>query len=222
MAFDLGLDREQLGDRGVGDAVLDPVDDPTVAATHGFGLEGDVGRGRPVVIPTERRIGFGFVTRARQVTAVVLQEPRQEAIALLFRHARKQHAAEHRRLGQHGGQVGVAHCQLLGHDAAGQRVGAGAAELLREGERAQPHLRGLVEHIGEQAPVAGVETVGIERGRLDLLHDEIADGVADLELLGAEMKIVHSLVSWSDAFDGSGQGACWTNFCTRQFSVSAT
>ena len=71
--------------------------------------------------------------------AVVVEERRQEAIALRRGHAREQGAGERRRLRQHRRDVGIAGRQLLDHDAAGQRVGAGAAELFRQRERAQPH-----------------------------------------------------------------------------------
>jgi hypothetical protein len=37
----------------------------------------------------------------------------------------------------------------------------------------------------------------VERRRLHLLGDEIAHGVADLDLLGAETKIVHAACSYS-------------------------
>ncbi len=97
-----------------------------------------------------------------------------------------------RGLRQHGGDVGVADRQFFGDDAAGEIVGAGAARVLGERERAQPHLRGLVEHVEQQRPRARFEPLGLERRRCNLLRDEIADGVADFELLRTEVKTVHS------------------------------
>src|SRR5205807_9332424 len=79
-----------------------------------------------------------------------------------------------------------------GDDAAGEVVGAGAATILGQRERAQPHLRGLVERLHQQRPRARLQALRLEGGRLDYLHNEIADRVADLQLLRTEVKVVHS------------------------------
>ncbi len=104
-----------------------------------------------MIVDAERGIGVGLVIGEREVIAVVGQERRQEAPALLLRHrAVEQQVGERRRLRQHRRDVGIAGRQFLGHDAAGERVGAGAAGILRQRERAQAHLRGLVERIEQQ------------------------------------------------------------------------
>jgi hypothetical protein len=117
MSFDIGLDRKQLSDRRVGHAALDAVDDPTVAGARRRGLAARLVRPRPMIVDTERRIGLGLVHRPRQVIAVVREEFRQQALTLLGRHPRKQHAGQSRRLRQHRGDVHVADRQLLGDDA---------------------------------------------------------------------------------------------------------
>ena len=139
----------------------------------------------------ERAVALRLMLGEREMVAVVAQERRKKATALLRRHRREQDRRERRGLRQDGREIGVADGQLLAHDAAGERVGTGAAQLLGQGERAQSHLRGLVEQRERQAPVAGIQPIGLQGNRLDLLRDKSADGVADFQLLRAEVKIVH-------------------------------
>ena len=181
------------GERRVGDAVLDAIDDPRVARSRGGRLEACVARLRPVIVDAQRGVAVGLVLGDGEIIAVVGEECRQEAAALLVRHrAVEKFVGECRGLRQHRGDVGIADRQFLGDDAAGEIVGAGAARVLRERKRAQAYLRGLVEHVQQQRPLARFEPGRRERWRRDLLRDEIADSVADFQLLGAEVKIVHS------------------------------
>ena len=98
---------------------------------------------------------------------------------------------ERRRLRQHGREIGVAGGELFGDDAAGEVVGAGAARLFRERQRAQSDLRGFVQRLYQDGTRARLQPLRRERERPDLLRDEIANGVADLQLLRAQMKAVH-------------------------------
>ena len=185
------LDGDQLGDRSVGYAVLDPVDDPLVAASRRGRRHGALAGDRAVVVHAQRGVLVRFPLGAGEVEVVVLEECREEAVALVRRHRREQPPRQRRRLGQHRGDVGVAHRQLLGDDAAGQRIGADAAEVLGQRQRAKPHLRGLPQNVQRQAAVGKVEPVGLERDRLDLVVDEAADRVAEFKLLRGQMEIVH-------------------------------
>ena len=138
-----------------------------------------------MVVDAERAVVAGLAAGQRQVIIVVLQERRAEALALLRRHRAEQTLAERRRFRQHRGDVGVADRKLFGDDAAGQRVGADAAEILGQRQRAKPHLRGLAQHLDGQGAVAQVEAIGLQRDRLDLVLDEVPHRVAELQLLGA-------------------------------------
>src|SRR5262249_25833357 len=116
-----------------------------------------------------------------------------EARTLLRRHHPvEQRLRECRRLRQHARDVGIADGEFFGDDAAGEAVRAGAALFLGQRERAQPHLRGLVERLHQQRPRARLHALRLEREWLDHLCDEIADRVADLQLLRTEVKVVHS------------------------------
>ena len=190
------FDREQRGQRRVGDAVLDAVDHPGIAGAYRGGLHVGVARFRSMIMDTERRIAVGLELRERQMIAVVGQERRQEARRLLRRHQPvEQGVGERRGARQHGGDIGVSQRQFLRHDAGGKRVGAGTARIFGQRERAQPKLRCFIEHVGEQGPRARLETLGPKRARFDLVSDEISHGVADFQLLRAELKIVHSRIS---------------------------
>jgi hypothetical protein len=71
----------------------------------------------------------------------------------------------------------------------------GAAGILGQRKRAQPELRGLVEHVDEQRPGPRLEAQRPQRVRLDVPGDEIAHRVADFQLLRAQSKIVHPRAS---------------------------
>ncbi len=84
-----------------------------------------------MIIDAQPRIGPALAAGEGEMIAVAVHELRQERIALRIVHAPiEQHMREPRAFRQHGGNVGVAGRQFLGHDARGQRVGAGAAALL--------------------------------------------------------------------------------------------
>ncbi len=192
------LDREQLGKRRVRDPLLDAADDPSIVGARRRGLEARVARPRAVIIDADRRIAVRLVLSERQVIAVVGEERRQEALVLRRRHPPgEQRVREGRRLREHGGDVGIAGGELLGDDAAGEIVGAGPAQLLGERERAQPHPRSLVQRLDEQRTLARFEARRLERERLDRPGDEIAHGVADFQLLGREVKVVHQASPYS-------------------------
>jgi len=77
--------------------------------------------------------------------------------------------------------------------AAGDRALAVLAELV-EMACAGPNLSSaqLVERWRDRPEHARLEAGRHERRRCNLLRDEVADGIADFELLGAEVKTVHS------------------------------
>jgi hypothetical protein len=104
-----------------------------------------------MISDAEHGIPIRFEIRQRELIAVVGQKRRQEPRTLLPRHQPvEQQVGKHRGLRQHGRDVGIAQRQFLGHDGGGERVGAGAAGILGQRKRAQPELRGLVEHVDEQ------------------------------------------------------------------------
>ena len=149
-----------------------------------------------MIIDTEHGVATVFVLGERNVIPVLGNKRRQEARTLLGRHQDvEQHAGQDRSPRQHGCDIGIADGQLFGHDAAGQVVGAGAACVLREHERAQADARSLLERLHQERPRARLQPVGVQRQGFDLLRDEIADRLADLQLLRAEVKAVHSLHS---------------------------
>jgi hypothetical protein len=191
---DAHLDREQLGERRVRHAVLAAIDYPaSIRAYHG-GLGPRRARSRPVVVDPERSPAVRLALGEREMMVVVGEERRQKARALLWRHGVvEQRAGEARRMRKHGRNIGIAGRDLLGDDAAGERVGARATGVLRQRERAQAKLRRLIEHVREQPPGARFEPRGRERLRLDLACDEIANRVADVALLRAEVKVVHAV-----------------------------
>ena len=105
-----------------------------------------------MIVHAQPGVGFGFMAREGEMEAVVADELRQEALALGVAHqAVEQEMTEPRGRRQHRGDVGIAGRQLLGHDAAGEMIGAGAAAILRQGQRAQAHLRGLVDELASAA-----------------------------------------------------------------------
>ena len=65
----LDFDGEQLGDRRVGDAVLDAVDDPGVARAHRRGLHAGFAGVRAMIVDAERGIAIGLVVCQRKVIA---------------------------------------------------------------------------------------------------------------------------------------------------------
>ena len=125
------LDGDQLGDRRVGDAILGAVDDPIVAAADSFGGQAH-GRGRPVIVDAERGIVARLAVRPAPGGSRRPQGRRRKRSRCSARHRGEQQPAERTGLRQHRGDVGIADRQLLGDDAAGQAVGADAAELLRQ------------------------------------------------------------------------------------------
>ena len=148
-----------------------------------------------MIVDAEPRIGSALVAGEGEMIGVVFQELRQKGVALRIIHGPiEQQMSEPRAFRKRGGKVGVAGCQFLGHDAAGQRIHPGAAALLRQSERAQAQLRGGVDLVRQQAAVADIEAVRLERRRLDLARHEVAHRVADFQLFGAELKIVHDWV----------------------------
>jgi len=152
-----------------------------------------------VIIDAERGIAIRLVLGEREVIALIREERRQEARSLLRRHQPvEQRLRERRSLCQNGGEVGVAGGELLGDDAAGEVVGAGAAAILGQRERAQPHLRGLVERLHQQRSRARLQALRPEGVRLDHLRNEIADRVADLQLLRTQTKVVHVVTPKAD------------------------
>ena len=136
--------------------------------------------------------GAGIAPREGEMIAVVPYEFGQEALALLRRHqAVEQYMGERRGLREHRSQVHVACAQLFHDDARGESVRARAARLLGQGERAQSHLRGLVEQVHEQRLLEGLQAVRVEGGGLDLGFDEVAHRIAEFQLFGSEAQVVH-------------------------------
>ncbi len=145
-----------------------------------------------MIIDAERGVAIRLVLGEREVIALLGKERRQEAGALLLGHQPiEQRMRERRGLRQHGRDVGIAHREFFGDDAAGEVVGAGAASFLGQRQRAQADLRSLVQRLHQQRPRARLEALRLERQRLDFLRHELAHRVADLQLLRAEMKAVH-------------------------------
>ncbi len=145
-----------------------------------------------MVVDAERRIDIRLFARVRQVIARIGQKFRQEALALRLRHQSiEQDVGEHPGLREHGGDVGVAGGELLDDDAAGEAIGSRAAGAFGKRERAQAELRGLIELVQQERPLARFQPIGGKRDRLQLARDKIANRVANLQLLGAQMQIVH-------------------------------
>ena len=145
-----------------------------------------------MIVNSERGLAIGLVICQRKVMAIVRQERRQEPHPLLRRHQPvEQNVGEQGGLREHSRDVGIAQREFLGHDAAGERIGAGAAGFLGQRERSQPKLRGFVERVVEQGARARLKALGPDRERLDLAGDELAHRVADFQLLRAQLKIVH-------------------------------
>ena len=190
IAFD--LDDDQLGDRRVAHTILDAVDDPVaIVGAQGLGRDAAFGCGA-MVARTDAGVGVRFMTGEGKVIAIVGKKLRQEAIALCRRHQPvEQDVAQRRSFGQHGGDVDVAHRQLLDDDTAGQVIRARTAILFGQRHGAQTHLRGLGENVRQQRMFERLQAFGLEGDRLDFLRDEIPDRIAELQLLCAEMKIVH-------------------------------
>ena len=185
----LRLDRDELCDRRVRDERQAAIDHP-VGSLLRRDRQGAALSERPVVTPAEA--GGGIASCMRQVVAVILDEIRQEAAALLRRHqAVEQHVTERAGVRQYRGEVHVPGAQLLHHDAGGEGIGAGAARLLGQAQGAQSHLGSLVHEIREQRLLERLEPPGIQRRGLDLALHEVAHRVAEFELLGGEMKVVH-------------------------------
>ena len=138
-----------------------------------------------MIIDAEPRIGRALVAGEGEMITVVVEEFRQERIALRIVHRLiEQQMGQPRGFRKRAGKVGVAGRQFLGHDAAGERIDPGAAARLRQSERAQAQLRAGVDLGRQQAAVADIEPVRLERRRLDLARDEIAHRVADFQLFG--------------------------------------
>ena len=184
---------EQPGDRRVDDTILDAIDDP-VAATgfHGCRRYAGIGDDRPVIVHAKTIVGTRLVPREGELAAIVVNEQRQQALALRAVHgATEQDMAEPRRFGERRGDVGVSGRQLFGDNAAGQLISARAALVLGKRQRTQAELRSLVEQRHRQTPIGGIETIGFEHDRFDPPRDEVTHGLADFQLFGAEMQIVH-------------------------------
>jgi hypothetical protein len=86
----LRLDGEELGDRRVGHAVLDPVDDPLVAAARCGRCHTALAGDGAMEVHAQRGILARLPLGAGEVIVVVLQERGEEAVALFRRHRRKQ------------------------------------------------------------------------------------------------------------------------------------
>ena len=85
-----------------------------------------------MIVHTQPRIGLGFVTGEGEMIAVIRQEFRQKFVALRIVHGPiEQEMSEPRGFRQRSGKVGVPGRQFLGHDAAGEVIGARAAQRLR-------------------------------------------------------------------------------------------
>ncbi len=167
--MDTGLHDEQLRDGRIVHRGRDAVEPPLAAVLR---------HGDPALGESE-------------VKAFVRHEWRQQALALRGRHRALEPAGERRRVREHRGDVRIAHRELLGDDATGEGVRAGAAGRLRQRQRAQPQPRRRLELRREQRLGEGLQALGPERDGFHLARDEIPDRVADLELLGAEMQVEH-------------------------------
>ena len=103
-----------------------------------------------MIIYAEPRIAARLAAGEGEMITVAALKVRQVRIALRIVHAPvEQQMREPRAFRQHGGNVGIARRQLLGDDAGGERIDAGAAAILRQRQAAQAHLRGLVEQVDE-------------------------------------------------------------------------
>ena len=123
---------------------------------------------------------------------ILREELRQKTAALLGVHRMiEQAVGEARSCRERGREIRVAGSEFLGNEAGRQIVGAGAAQFLRKPQRAQPHLRRLVEELERQLPVARLQACRPDCNGLDLAGNKIAHGVADFQLFRGEMKIVH-------------------------------
>ncbi len=168
LAVGLGEDDVEVGDAGVRDPVLLPVDDPLVAVLDGARAQG--GRVRAGLGLGQREGGRPLAARAaRQETLLLLvgaEELDRQRAELL------DHEDQRRRRARHG--------DLLDGHLQHQRAGAGAAVLLVEGQAEDVVL-------GEQlADVARILRRAVDLGgaRGDLLLREPADHVAQVgELL---------------------------------------
>jgi len=84
---------------------------------------------------------------------------------------------------QDGRDIDIADGQFLGHDTACQIIRAGAAIVLGQGHRTQPHLRGPFENLVSSGRFEWLQALGLEGDRLDFLRDEVPDRIAELQLL---------------------------------------
>ena len=67
----LDLDREQLGQRRVGDPILDAVDNPDIACAHSGGLHAGLAHVRAMISDAEHDIAIRLEIRQRELIAVV-------------------------------------------------------------------------------------------------------------------------------------------------------
>jgi hypothetical protein len=156
----------------------------------GGGLSSSFRRKRTVVAPADT--GIGIAGGQRKVIAVVGSELRKKGGALARRHQPvEKNVAEARGLREHHGNVHVACRDLLHHETGCERVGAGAARFLGKRQGAQTQLRGLVERIGQERLVERLQAIRMQGRGPDLALDEIAQRIAEFELLRGETEIVH-------------------------------
>ena len=118
----------------------------------------------------------------RQMIALVLDESGKEAAALLFIHQPiEQNAAERGGAGEDSGDVDVTGGKLLGDDAAGQGVGAGAAGVFRQRQGSEAELGSRVDEVDRERGIERFEPLGLGGERKDILGDEVAKGAEGLQ-----------------------------------------
>ena len=146
----------------------------------------------PVVVDAERGVGAGLAAGERQMVVVVVQERRQKAVALLRRHRAEQEPRQRR---------GFAPARRRRRRRRPPAPRSRCSRSARR-RRRRPAPRAAPACAAPSArPCAAPRTgrlrsprssrCGVQRDRLDLVFDEIAHRVAEFELLGAEMKVVH-------------------------------
>ena len=166
-------DARDVGAR-VGDELLGAVDHPLAAVQP---------RPRAHVAGVRARLRLGQPERAQLAPGRQLGQP----LGLLLGAAEQvDRLRAERRVRAHRDRDGGVHArELLDGDRVGERVAAGAADLLGERDPHQPELAELRDDLVRER----LRAVELLRDRRDLALGEVADGAADQLVVGREVEV---------------------------------